>query len=169
MAVTSLPLVVYEATTRKHQVLGAGDQIPGTSVQLSTDAGNAVSTGTDGGLKVLIPAQLPDDQVLSGDNSGNSAVTLTPTVVGGDTNYVVKVDVKLAAAQATGANQLVQLADKLYVAPEVTGATAAPTTTNDGTTPTEFFGNNTKALGTPAGWFEVMVPSVGAVKVPYYS
>lgn len=65
---------------------------------ISADASNALGTGTDGGLKVVVPAVLPDDQLLSGDNSGTVSVTLTPdtTTTPGRTDYTLKADLKVA-------------------------------------------------------------------------
>jgi hypothetical protein len=70
-------------------------------------AGNAITTAPDGRLVVQIPAQLPDDQVLSGDNSGTVNLVLTPVTVGDQTNYVIKADLKVAALNPDGsANRL---------------------------------------------------------------
>lgn len=96
---------------------------------LSTDAGNALGTGADGRLKVLIPAQLPDDQLLSGDNSGTVSVTLTPTVVGTQTDYVIKADLKVAALTPTnGTNLLTAGASGFYVSAEEVAAGIAGNT-----------------------------------------
>jgi len=38
-----------------HEALPAGDTLPGNAVQRSTDSGNALTLGTDGGLKVTPP------------------------------------------------------------------------------------------------------------------
>jgi hypothetical protein len=70
---------------------------------LSPDAGNAIGVDAQGRLKVIIPAQLPDDQALSGDNSGTVGLTLTPAVVGDQTNYTIKADLKVAATTPSGA------------------------------------------------------------------
>jgi LysM repeat protein len=77
---------------------------------LSPDAGNAIGVDAQGRLKVIIPAQLPDDQVFSGDNSGTVALTLTPVVDPGtgNTNYTVKADLKLAALTPSGAENLLK-------------------------------------------------------------
>jgi hypothetical protein len=87
---------------------------------LSPDLGNAMGLDAQGRLKVLIPAQLPDDQVLSGDNSGTVALVLTPTTdpVTGDVNYTIKADLKLAATTPSGAvNMLKYGASGFYVEP----------------------------------------------------
>lgn len=86
---------------------------------VSTDAGNALGVGADGGIKVLIPAQLPDDQVLTGDNSGNVSLTLTPVVDPGtgNTNYTILANLKSAATNPSGGtNLLVSGASGWYVA-----------------------------------------------------
>jgi hypothetical protein len=77
---------------------------------LSSDAGNAIGVDAQGRLKVLIPAQLPDDQVFSGDNSGTVALTLTPVVdpATGNTNYTIKADLKLAATTPSGATNMLK-------------------------------------------------------------
>ena len=91
-------VVIHNPVAKKHVPVVPGDQLAGSLLQLSADAGNSVVLGTDGGLKVSIPAQLPDDQVLSGDNTGSVSVTLTPTVVGDQTNYLIKADTKVDPA-----------------------------------------------------------------------
>lgn len=91
-------VVLHNPTTKKHEPLVSGDKLAGSLIQLSTDVGNSVVLGTDGGLKVSIPAQLPDDQVLTGDNTGSVSVTLAPTVVGDQTNYLIKADTKIDPA-----------------------------------------------------------------------
>lgn len=97
---------------------------------ISSDAGNALATGADGRLKVSIPAQLPDDQVLSGDNSGTVALTLTPTVVGDQTNYTIKADLKVAAQTPDNeTNLLKSSASGFYVdADDIATAVAADAT-----------------------------------------
>lgn len=86
--------------------------LPGQFV--STDAGNSIQVGTDGRLHVLIPAQLPDDQVFTGDGSGTVHITLTPEEDSADptqTNYTIKADVKVAG----GDNGLVWTAGGFFV------------------------------------------------------
>lgn len=86
---------------------------------LSSDAGNALAVDAQGRIKVSIPAQLPDDQVLSGDNSGTVGLTLTPTVVGGQTNYTIKADLKVAAQTPTSTTNMLKLsASGFYVSME---------------------------------------------------
>lgn len=86
---------------------------------LSSDAGNALAVDAQGRIKVSIPAQLPDDQVLSGDNSGTVGLTLTPTVVGGQTNYTIKADLKVAAQTPTRTTNMLKLsASGFYVSME---------------------------------------------------
>lgn len=67
---------------------------------ISTDAGNTLVEGTDGKLFVSAQVAIDDDQVLTGDNTTNTTVTLTPTTVadqsGGDqVNYTIKAEVKI--------------------------------------------------------------------------
>lgn len=146
-------VVLHNPTTKKHEPLASGDVLAGSIIQVSTDAGNALQLGTDGGLKVAAVAQLPDDQVLTGDNSGSVSLTLTPsTEPNGDVNYTVKGDVKIDPAAG---NAAIATSSGLYV-PTTTVQTFvagnAPTVVDDGTTTTQYFGGNTVALGDPVGW-----------------
>ena len=80
---------------------------------VSAVVGNALTVAPDGGLVVSIPAQLPDDQVLSGDNTGTVELTLTPTTVNAGTpdeqvNYLIKGDLKLAELTPSGAENLLK-------------------------------------------------------------
>ena len=76
---------------------------------LSSDAGNAIGMDAQGRLKIAIPVQLPDDQILTGDNSGTVGLTLTPVTIGdsslgtAQTNYTIKADLKVAATTPSGA------------------------------------------------------------------
>ena len=146
-------VVIHNATTKKHEPLATGDQLAGSVIQLSTDAGQSLTTGTDGGLLVTTVAALPDDQVLTGDNSGSVNLTLTPsTQPNGDVNYTIKGEVKIDPAAG---NAAVATADGVYVpTPTVpTYATGnAPAVVDDGTTTTKYFGGNSIALGNPVGW-----------------
>jgi hypothetical protein len=87
---------------------------------LSTDAGNALGLDSTGQLKVIIPAQLPDDQVLSGDNSGTVGLTLTPVTIGdpalgtSQTNYTIKADLKVAATTPSGATNYLKWSPSGY-------------------------------------------------------
>ena len=97
-------VVVHNATTKKHEPLAAGDKLAGSLVQLSTDAGQSIALGTDGGLFVNAVVGLPDDQVLTGDNSGSVNLTLTPsTQPNGDVNYTIKGEVKIDPAEGNAA------------------------------------------------------------------
>ena len=159
-------VVIHNATTKKHEPLASGDQLAGSVIQLSADAGNSLTTGTDGGLLVTAVAALPDDQVLTGDNSGSVNLTLTPsTQPNGDVNYTIKGEVKIDPAAG---NAAVATADGVYVpTPTVPTYTTgnAPTVVDDGTTTTQYFGGNTIALGDPVGWEK----RVGTTKVyPVY-
>ena len=146
-------VVIHNPTTKKHEPLASGDVLAGSIIQVSTDAGNSLQLGTDGGLKVAAVAQLPDDQVLTGDNSGSVKLTLTPaTQPNGDVNYTVKGDVKIDPAVG---NSAVATSAGLYVPTPVVPSFAAgnaPTVVDDGTTTTQYFGGNTVALGNPTGW-----------------
>jgi hypothetical protein len=69
---------------------------------ISTDAGNSLIEGTDGKLYVAATALFDDDQVLTGDNTTNTTVTLTPTTIVdpenpdvSQVNYVIKAEVKI--------------------------------------------------------------------------
>ena len=159
-------VVIHNATTKKHEPLAAGDQLAGSVIQLSADAGQSLTTGTDGGLLVTAVAALPDDQVLTGDNSGSVNLTLTPsTQPNGDVNYTIKGDVKIDTAAG---NAAVATAAGIYVpTPTVPTYTTgnAPTVVDDGTTTTQYFGGNSIALGNPVGWEK----RVGTTKVyPVY-
>ena len=159
-------VVIHNPVAKKHVPVVPGDQLAGSLLQLSADAGNSVVLGTDGGLKVSIPAQLPDDQVLSGDNTGSVSVTLTPTVVGDQTNYLIKADTKVDPA--VGNIATVSSAGVYVPAPVIPTPTVgtAPTIVDDGTTTTQYFGGNTVALGDPLKW----VSTDGGVTVtPVYT
>ena len=154
-------VVLHNPTTKKHEPLASGDVLAGSIIQVSTDAGNSLQLGTDGGLKVEAVAQLPDDQVLTGDNSGSVSLTLTPsTQPNGDVNYTIKGEVKIDPAED---NAVVATEAGLYVpttiVPTIVPGDAptfvagnAPTVVDDGTTTTQYFGGNTVALGDPVGW-----------------
>jgi hypothetical protein len=86
----------------------ATTKVMNNSQIVSANAGNAIAIGADGGLMLSIPAQLPDDQVLSGDNTGTVALTLTPVVVGDQTNYTIKADLKVAATTPDSETNLLQ-------------------------------------------------------------
>lgn len=159
--------VVYnDEVALKHLPASAGDKIAGSLVQLSTDATQTMTIGSDGGLLVTAVAVLPDDQVLSGDTSGSVDITLTPDVQpNGDTNYSIKGDIKLSPAED---NAAALTPSGLYVAKNVFTAGSSPATTNDNTTPTTFFGGNTSALGTPEGFFTVDIGGQQKL-VPFYA
>ena len=146
-------VVIHNAATKKHEPLATGDKLAGSIIQLSTDAGQSITTGSDGGLLVTAVAALPDDQVLTGDNSGSVNVTLTPsTQPNGDVNYTIKGEVKIDPAAG---NAAVATEKGVYVpTPPVSTYTTgnAPTVVDDGTTTTQYFGGNTIALGNPVGW-----------------
>ena len=146
-------VVIHNAATKKHEPLANGDKLAGSIIQLSTDAGQSITTGSDGGLLVTAVAALPDDQVLTGDNSGSVNLTLTPsTQPNGDVNYTIKGEVKIDPAAG---NAAVATANGVYVpTPTVSTYTTgnAPTVVSDGTTTTQYFGGNTIALGNPVGW-----------------
>ena len=159
-------VVIHNPVAKKHVPVVPGDQLAGSLLQLSTDAGNSVVLGTDGGLKVSIPAQLPDDQVLTGDNTGSVSVTLTPTVVGDQTNYTIKADTKIDPAAGNIAT--VSPAGVYVPAPVIPTPTVgtAPTIVDDGTTTTQYFGNNDVALGSPLKWVST---DGGTTVSPVYS
>ena len=97
-------VVIHNAATKKHEPLATGDKLAGSIIQLSTDAGQSITTGSDGGLLVTAVAALPDDQVLTGDNSGSVNLTLTPsTKPNGDVNYTIKGEVKIDPAEGNAA------------------------------------------------------------------
>ena len=106
-------VVIHNAATKKHEPLATGDKLAGSVIQLSTDAGQSITTGSDGGLLVTTVAALPDDQVLTGDNSGSVNLTLTPsTQPNGDVNYTIKGEVKI---DPTEGNAAVATAAGIYV------------------------------------------------------
>ena len=159
-------VVIHNPVSKKHVPVVPGDKLAGSLLQLSTDAGNSVVLGTDGGLKVSIPAQLPDDQVLTGDNTGSVSVTLTPTVVGDQTNYLIKADTKVDPAAGNSAT--VSSAGVYVPTPVIPTPTVgtAPTIVDDGTTTTQYFGNNDVALGSPLKWVSV---DGGVTVTPVYT
>ena len=113
-------VVIHNAAAKKHEPLATGDKLAGSIIQLSTDAGQSITTGSDGGLLVTTAAYLPDDQVLTGDNSGSVNLTLTPaTQPNGDVNYTIKGEVKIDPAED---NAAVATANGVYVpTPTVSG------------------------------------------------
>ena len=160
-------VVTHNPTTKKHEPLAAGDKLAGSVIQLSSDAGQSIALGTDGGLLVTTVAVLPDDQVLTGDNTGSVNLTLTPaTQPNGDVNYTIKGEVKVDPA--VGNIATVSPAGVFVptpVIPTPTNATA-PSIVDDGTTTTQYFGGNTVALGDPLKW----VSTDGGVTVtPVYT
>lgn len=94
---------------------------------LSSDTGNALGLGSDGRITVAIPAQLADDQQLTGDNSGTVGLLLTPVDDGaGNINYTIKADVKLATTTPTNeTNLLVYGASGFYVSADEAAAAIA--------------------------------------------
>lgn len=159
-------VVIHNATTKKHEPLASGDKLAGSVVQLSTDAGQSIALGTDGGLFVNAVVGLPDDQVLTGDNSGSVNLTLTPsTQPNGDVNYTIKGEVKIDPAAG---NQATVSSAGVFVPAATFAVGASPTTTDDGTTPTTFFGGNTFALGAPEGFLVIKVAGVDKL-VPYFA
>ena len=160
-------VVIHNPTTKKHEPLASGDVLAGSIIQVSTDAGNSLQLGTDGGLKVAAVAQLPDDQVLTGDNSGSVNLTLTPaTQPNGDVNYTIKGDVKIDPA--AGNTATVSSAGVFVPAPVIPTPTpaTAPTVVDDGTTTTQYFGGNTVALGDPLKWVSM---DGGVTVAPVYT
>ena len=159
-------VVIHNPTTKKHEPLVSGDLLAGNIIQVSTDAGNSLQLGSDGGLKVVPTAQLPDDQVLTGDNTGSVAVTLTPSTVGDNTNYLIKADTKIDPA--VGNIAIVSSKGIFVPAPVIPTPTAAtaPTIVDDGTTTTQYFGNNDVALGSPLKWVST---DGGTTVSPVYS
>ena len=165
---TTNNVIVLNTQGNKHVPLASGDKLSGSVIQLSTDAGNALALGSDNGLKVVIPAQFPDDQVFTSDNSGDITLTLTPTAPNaqGQVDYTIKAIAKLDPA----ANNAITTSESglKVVLPVNTTSVALPATVNDATTPTVFFGSNASALGTPAGFTEMTVSGT-VVLVPYYT
>ncbi len=159
-----ISVIGLDPSNLKHRALAAGDLIAAASV-LSADAGNAAVAGSDGGVFVAAQVVFPDDQELTAGTSTTTVTTLTPTVTGDETDYQVTVDVKVST---TAGNKLVVDGTGLFVAPAESVTTAAPATTNDGSTPTVFFGGNSSALGTPEGWIEVSVAGLGVRKLAFY-
>lgn len=165
---TNSNVIVLDTAGAKHIPLAAGDKLAGSVVQLSTDAGNAITLGSDSGLMVTIPAQFPDDQVFTSDNSGDVNLTLTPTAPNaeGQVDYTIKAVAKLDPA-ADNAITTSRAGLKVVLPVNVTTATL-PATINDTTTPTTFYGGNTKALGDPAGFAEFVVDG-NVVLIPYFA
>ena len=160
-------VVLHNPTTKKHEPLASGDVLAGSIIQVSTDAGNSLQLGADGGLLVAAVAQLPDDQVLTGDTTGSVAVSLTPTTVAdGQVNYSIKADTKIDPAAG---NIATVTSAGVYVPtpviPTPTDATA-PTIVDDGTTTTQYYGSNEVALGSPLKWVST---DGGTTVSPVYS
>ena len=123
---TKQPIVL---SSDSHELLSPADKLAGTAVQLSSDSGQPLYYGSDGGLMCTPIVALPDDQVLSGDNAGTSRVTLTPTVVGDETNYSIRVDVNLAG----GANAIgVVNGNELFVTDLTPAIASLSTSTSTG-------------------------------------
>ena len=146
-------LVYLDVAGKKHTPFAAGDTVAGALVQLAATVPNSIVVGADGGLLVSPTAVLPDDQVLTGDNSGSVDLTLTPTTAAnGDVNYAIKADVKVST---TADNSVTIDSTGIYVPVPVIPSVVvgnAPTTVEDGSTTTVYFGGNTTALGDPARW-----------------
>jgi surface protein len=89
---------------------GTATEVP-ASTFLSGDSGNSLIIGLDGGIYMAATATLPDNQVLTGDNTGSVQLTLTPTVdtVTGDTNYTIKTDLKIATTTPSGGANLLKV------------------------------------------------------------
>ena len=68
-------VVIHNPTTKKHEPLASGDVLAGSIIQVSTDAGNSLRLGTDGGLKVVSASK----QVLFGEVIGNNNRDVTVT------------------------------------------------------------------------------------------
>ena len=146
-------LVYLDVAGKKHTPFAAGDTLAGSLVKLDATVPNSIVVGADGGLLVSPTAVLPDDQVLTGDNSGSVGLTLTPTTAAnGDVNYAIKADVKVST---TADNSVTIDSTGIYVPVPVIPSVVvgnAPTTVDDGSTTTVYFGGNTAALGNPARW-----------------
>ena len=107
---------------------------------ISTDAGNTLIEGADGKLYVAATALINDDQVLTGDNTGSVAITLTPTTVPDplnpdvdQVNYVIKADVLVDGTSITidptthklsAANQKPDVLTTVQPTPTATGNTS---------------------------------------------
>lgn len=171
---TTQDVVMFDAVTRQHRPMAPAEQIAGSKLQISTDTGNAVTLGTDGGLKVVLIAQLPDNQIMSGDPAGTVALLFTPSVNPTDptqTDYTLKADIKLTPVTPATPNQASIVGGALYVPPPATGGAAAVAIADDGTLPTKVHTNSggtaTTLLGTPAGWATISVGGVNK-RIPYY-
>ncbi|MFJ1607054.1 hypothetical protein ACIOHS_27330 [Streptomyces sp. NPDC088253] len=134
------------------------------SARLSTDAGNLVSFGTDGGLLATAPAATPTG-VQAGDTT-TVDTTVSGTGVAGDP-YVVSADVIVDPAPPAGGSNLLQAGpDGLYVeCADVRGcisagdgATYDPTT---GVVSAHISGDagNTTSIGTDGGLYSTAAPT----------
>jgi hypothetical protein len=169
-------VVIFDSTTRKQYPIAAGDKLakaildltpgalsfnPATGVLSVTHADGATSTAN---LGVASP-----DKFLSGAtyDSGTAVLTLTlsdASVINvplGDLVAIVTSNAGNVKFTGTGASAT-PLQGNLDLA-----TTTAPTQTDDGSTPTVFFGGNASALGTPVGWATLLVNGT-ARKVAYY-
>lgn len=81
--------------------LGATTTV-GAADFLSNAAGNSIIVDSTGGLYFAAVAALPDDQVLTGDNTGSITFEMTPVVVGDTTNYTIKGVIQLAPTTPSG-------------------------------------------------------------------
>lgn len=75
---------------------------------LSNATGQSIIIAPDGGLFFAAVAQFPDDQVLTGDNTGSITFTLEPTTLNAGTgdeqvNYTIKGVIQLAPTTPSGA------------------------------------------------------------------
>lgn len=181
MTVTTKPLVIYDATDKRHKPLGAGDQISGSLIQLDPATTNILQVGPDGGLLVEAPApttSFPDDQVFTAGTSDTNLVTLTPSAPNaeGQVDYTVQVDTKINPTMI--ANLLTATPTGLAVAPpEHQSEFPTGTFIDDTTIPTARIVGMAipeaehYLLGTPNRWVKLKIEymgDVGHVLVPGY-
>jgi hypothetical protein len=99
--------------------LGATTTV-GAADFLSNAAGQSIIVAPDGGLYFAAVAALPDDQVLTGDNTGSITFTMTPvTMPDGTVNYTIKGVIQLATTTPSGKPNAAKLDSNnmLYVDP----------------------------------------------------
>jgi hypothetical protein len=127
-------VVTYDEAARKHRPTQPNEKLDLSLIPISTDSDNTITKGTDGGLYSKVVAQLPDDQILSGDPTGTVIIGLTPsTQPNGDVNYTIKGDTKVS----TSPNNTISLkSDGIYSKSNAAITTTKPKETNDTSIPT---------------------------------
>ena len=77
-----ISVVIHNADTKKHEPLATGDKLAGSIIQLSTDAGQSLTTGSDGDLLSVSGKQTEFGTVLNNPNQDVAVTFTTPFPVG---------------------------------------------------------------------------------------